>query len=178
MPRPPKQLLRRRPGSDSPRIREYLLTGHDWNFLDGPDPASVDLKAAWEELRDELLAEHIAEHPGTRPRAWWRFDAPGPRRQINPGPETFGPADFYGKPSKYRGVPPDDMFEAQRADLTRHKLIGTDERAALERLDAEDAQIDAMLRAGADPETISKKLGVDPARIDWRMKTGTNGPVP
>jgi hypothetical protein len=68
-----------------------LLTGHDFSLLD-PPPATEDnpppddvLSAAWEELREELIAEQVAETPGTRPWAWWKWDAPEPRRVITGG---------------------------------------------------------------------------------------------
>jgi hypothetical protein len=44
---------------------------------------------AWEELRDELLPRFVLEHPGTRPWAWWRFDAPEPTRQLFGGYDAF-----------------------------------------------------------------------------------------
>jgi hypothetical protein len=36
-------------------------------------------RALWERHRDGLLSEWIARHPGSRPPAWWAFDAPGPQ---------------------------------------------------------------------------------------------------
>jgi hypothetical protein len=35
-----------------------------------------DLRLAWNEAGDEILFEWIEQAPGTRPSAWWRFDAP------------------------------------------------------------------------------------------------------
>ena len=37
----------------------------------------------WEDLRDEVLADWIAERPGTRPYAWWKYDAPERRQCLN-----------------------------------------------------------------------------------------------
>jgi hypothetical protein len=108
---------------DSERTREHLLTGQDWSVLDGPLLDDGALRLAWEQLRDELLAEHVAEHPGSRPWAWWRWDAPEPRRQVRPGPEPIGPPTWYGMPARYRGIPPDDMYESERAYLTRLNLL-------------------------------------------------------
>lgn len=34
------------------------------------------LRDDWEAVRDAVLAAWIAESPGTRPWAWWRFDSP------------------------------------------------------------------------------------------------------
>lgn len=65
--------------------RVALLTGEvpddappfeflDWGYFSHGDRPVV--RAVWEELRDELLADWAKEHPGTRPYAWWVFDAP------------------------------------------------------------------------------------------------------
>jgi len=64
----------------SEAIVEYLLTGKQpkkedawWEIfaLTGEKES-----AAWEDLRDELLADWIREHAGSRPWGWWTFDAP------------------------------------------------------------------------------------------------------
>lgn len=39
-------------------------------------------REAWGELGDELVVEHICGHPGTRPWAWWMFDAPEAMRRV------------------------------------------------------------------------------------------------
>jgi hypothetical protein len=38
----------------------------------------------WSELREELLPEWIAEHPGTRPLAWWVFEHQNERPVLHP----------------------------------------------------------------------------------------------
>ena len=81
------------------------------------------MKAAWMELRDELLPTWIEQHPGTRPYAWWRFEAPEPRRQVSPGPESLGPATSFGCPSLFRGIPHDGMFETEAEYLERLGLL-------------------------------------------------------
>lgn len=70
--------------------REQLLTGHDF-FGDGyghdaeSDPTAMErMRADWQRFRDELLQEWIASHPGSRPFAWWAFDAPA-RRETSDG---------------------------------------------------------------------------------------------
>lgn len=62
-----------------------------------------DLGKDWRDLRDELLAEWTVAHPGTRPFGWWRYDAPEPLGE--------------------------DESEAEY--LTRHSLLGADERRRL-----------------------------------------------
>ncbi len=58
----------------SERTRIRLLTGSDLIWWDGDELTEDELRAAWEELRDELIEEHIREFPGTRPWAWWAYD--------------------------------------------------------------------------------------------------------
>jgi len=41
-----------------------------------------EFRSAWEKHREDILREHVEKLPGTRPRAWWRFDAPGPRKRL------------------------------------------------------------------------------------------------
>lgn len=57
----------------SNRVTPYL-----WREEYGGPFCNVVLKA-WRELRDELLPQWIKDHPGSRPWAWWKIDAPGPR---------------------------------------------------------------------------------------------------
>ncbi len=40
------------------------------------------VKAAWESVGADLVAECVKRSPGTRPWAWWRFDAPETRKRL------------------------------------------------------------------------------------------------
>jgi len=40
----------------------------------------ISLEELWRAYRDDVMVEWIRARPGTRPRLWWRFDAPAPRR--------------------------------------------------------------------------------------------------
>lgn len=86
-----------------PRQRTYFLTGSDWDFLDhelgrhgtGGFPDERASRLAWETHRDALLAFWIQDPgawsgerslgnpapggPGSRPWAFWHFDATAPR---------------------------------------------------------------------------------------------------
>lgn len=42
----------------------------------------VAMRAAWEDLRDELLPQWIADNPFTRPMGWLLFDATEPRIRV------------------------------------------------------------------------------------------------
>lgn len=43
----------------------------------------------WQQLRDELLPAYVIEHPGTRPAAWWLWDAVERRQRIDGGTHPF-----------------------------------------------------------------------------------------
>ena len=58
-------------------------TGNPWIYFTSDD----ELRAAWNEVRDEILAAWIATAPGTRPSHWWRFDAP--RQQLGNFPDCY-----------------------------------------------------------------------------------------
>jgi hypothetical protein len=131
--------------------REILLCGR-WYFSDSAHGfyrrnGAMDLeevKGAWEELRGELLPAYIADHPGTRPWAWWRFDAPEPYRRF------LGGYDFRTDPAARVGLtaeihtglgwyssigeaeltdPP--IVETQAGYLERHGLLTDAEREVL-----------------------------------------------
>ena len=123
---------RRPPAEYSERTIEKLLSGHDWYpMFDGPDLDDDELRKVWRQLRPELLDRHIKKKPGTRPWAWWRWESTEPREQVSDGPEPIGPPDWFGKPSRYLGQPPENMFESEQAYLERLDLLTDDEREAL-----------------------------------------------
>lgn len=114
----------------SERTRHHLLFGHDFDIFDGPDLDADGLAAAWEELHEELLAAHIAEHPGTRPWAWWAFDAPESRRFLGDEPEDLSPFGvWYGMASSWGCA----FYETEADYLDRLGLLTDAERAALNR---------------------------------------------
>lgn len=134
----PRRVRRRRKSDhrQSPWVMERLLSGHSMAFLPGTEDEE-ELPGLWESQRDEILAAWIRENPGTRPAAWWSFDAPGPRRQIGGGPTAFetGCPEWsrrlrFGIPSVWTGPQFDDppRFETQGAYLTRHKLLAAGEQ--------------------------------------------------
>lgn len=101
--------------------------------------------ARWREHGAALTAAWILEHPGTRPWAWWGYDATEARRAVRGAEllmpketptswewwwrENFGsPAFVQRRPRGYAGLP---AVEAQAAYLARLGLLGADERAAL-----------------------------------------------
>jgi hypothetical protein len=50
---------------------------------------TAELKTAWPEMRTQVMFEHIEQLPGTRPAAWWQWDAPEPRNQQLHEPEQL-----------------------------------------------------------------------------------------
>ena len=117
----------------SHRTRTRLETGHDWEFLDGVLLSEDELREAWEDLRDELLEEHIRDHPGRRPWAWWEWDSPSELRlEAAPGTEPVGDERWFGKPRCYAGLPIPE-YESDADYLERHDLLTEAERKALGR---------------------------------------------
>lgn len=81
MPRVIRQPKRRRTSLSVDQV-EQLQIGRPF-FGPGFGGDQEALEAAWKAFRVELLREWVAEHPGTRPWAWWRFDAPELRRRVD-----------------------------------------------------------------------------------------------
>jgi hypothetical protein len=148
MPRLNRRGLRRK-SNITPGTVEYLRSGHWFGFLDGVSddaiPSEEDAREAWESVRDELIAQHAAEAPGSRPAAYWRWDAKRPEGM------------------------------SEREYLTSHGLLSEREQAALARMDAIDRQIAAKLAAGDDPADIAESLAVDVTRVAWRQHEQESG---
>lgn len=150
-----------------PRTVLMLLWGTDFDFLDGEPLDDAGLRAAWEDLREDLLARDPHEvcpaldpdaveriPPGFRCWAWWRFDAPEFRRQVNPGPEIVaGCPMYFGRPQCYRGVPPDDMFESEPSYLIRLGLLTADEKRFM-------ARLQLLIAEGLDDADTAVRLSI------------------
>jgi hypothetical protein len=174
----------------APQHETQLLVGHDW-FGDaygedrrGRRAFEADAaRADWEAVREELLAYWISDPggwrplddvslfrqcrpggPGSRPWAWWTWDAPAPRRVVACWSSAGGPlveidpADVPGLdladwPRLWREEPrwrhfylgmrnphPGVLdFETEREYLARLGLMTASERAALPAEDPERA---------------------------------------
>ena len=86
----------------------------------------------WRQNREPILSAWITELPGTRPRAWWDYDSPEPRRAVQ------GVAFYDRHPDVFRkycfGITPildDDPpeYETEFDFLRRHKLLTDFEKA-------------------------------------------------
>lgn len=84
------------------------LSHHVWPGGDEPTRAELR-REAWRTHKAELLAAWMIAEPGTRPLAWWQFDAP---------------------------VPMAGTFANEQAFLIHHRLLTATERRALKALKA------------------------------------------
>jgi len=159
MPRPPRRSKSRRAGYDDEHVKHlltgcYLCPGCGFSTGCGREVDIDAMREAWEVLRDTLLPQWIAEHPGTRPYSWWKFDSQEPRQRLDDGPHPFDNPDrqcrvemmamnnptfrdtayelFYGKPRAL--IFEDDFvarFEGELAYLDRLNLLTAEERKEL-----------------------------------------------
>ena len=112
---------RRRTYSGPPAtVAEFLQFGN--LLLDG-DPVPEDPAEEWSTWREMILEEWAAARPGSRPWAWWAFEAPGPRRQVGPGPRSIGPQLWFGVPRFLEAPPAVGQYETERGYLKRHLLF-------------------------------------------------------
>src|SRR5215475_12047883 len=80
-----------------------LMDGYDWQHLDCEAKLTEQpLYVQWQTHREALLSWWVDHYPGTRPWAWWAFEAPKPRQMVAFGPTRHGALKQYlrGKPLK------------------------------------------------------------------------------
>ena len=64
-----------------------------------------ELATLWATHSERILAEHVADYPGTRPERWWKFESPEPRKRLGgigtPAHEVLAyvPTFSYGLPA-------------------------------------------------------------------------------
>lgn len=113
-------------------------------------------EAQWQNIRDRVVAAWITARPGSRPWAWWRFDAPqgeapawlrgtyqagwwrAPRRQLGgPAEGRVWPGDrAFGVPREF---PSGARYESEAVYLARHGRLTAEERRRLTSDGGEDA---------------------------------------
>jgi hypothetical protein len=145
MPRVRRQSRRNRTEYTDEHVR-VLLRGYDfWElFGDRNDPQSLErIQHAWEQLANVVLPQHIADRPGSRPWAWWRWDAPGPRRFVVDMKdwEPVGKPTWYGRWTLFQPTTDtatidtllrcEDLYETEFNYLRRHRLLTPEEQEAL-----------------------------------------------
>jgi hypothetical protein len=61
-------------------------------------PGRPSVAQMWRELGAQIVQEHVKEWPGSRPKCWWKHNAPEPRRRVG-GVGEPGRKDLsYGRP--------------------------------------------------------------------------------
>ena len=85
---------------------------------------NAEISAAWAQLGAEIVEQWILTRPGTRPRMWWRIDAPEPGRLSNGGPPGGAPNRLV-IPCTPPSPADQDVF------LRRHELLLPGERDRL-----------------------------------------------
>lgn len=93
MPRVIRRAKKRSAGYDEDHVRHLLhgvalCPGSGFRTY-GHESDYEAMRVAWGILRDQLLTAWIAEHPGCRPFAWWKFDAVERRQRTNGIPHPF-----------------------------------------------------------------------------------------
>jgi hypothetical protein len=105
------------------RARRWLLSGERKGPLPEIRPIlthEFHLEPFWRDHADAVVAHFALRHPGTRPRLWWRYDAPEPRQRLG-----------------------DSSIESEAAYLRRNKLFQRGERQRLRPRDSIPEAVDA-----------------------------------
>ena len=119
---------------------EYLLGGS--TLLDDPPDFDVALiPQKWQQNKDWIMKWwHTGEHHekpddpkdrlGTRPWAWWAYDAPEERRKYISGDCDMlaWERPYFGVPTGYWRTHKEYVFESQYAYLKRHNLLTKEEK--------------------------------------------------
>ena len=148
--RPKKPIERRGESGLSAEELEHLI--HGQNLLDGDDPTWADddeaRRQVWEKHKTFIMS--LQGQPckgesfrfqrgntyfeyGTRPEAWWSYDAPGPRLLLkgDPGNAVEGCGLSMGTPRRFRDGQA-MVFESERDYLERHGLLNDRETAMVQ----------------------------------------------
>jgi hypothetical protein len=124
------------------------------------------LREVWDRARGEVLGGWVKDHPGTRPSAWWRCEAPRQpmgnfqgcyydarlpeQRKFISGSGcpawmvmAYVPSYELGLPVQWAGFDASDrpVFESQAAFLQRHNLLTPHELRVLTAADYEQTEV-------------------------------------
>ncbi len=129
----PRQRYKKNAGLELTKAQRCKLTLGHWFFPDSELEDDHKMRGLWEAHCMQLLADWVLENPGTRPWAWWRWDAPAEFRRRIGGIGTAltkcldgESAPFFGMPRCYAGDYEDKdppKFESEREYLARHGLL-------------------------------------------------------
>ena len=152
----------------NPKTRRAEVPSNVIALLDDSEPKNtvrffltdLELRVAWDRVRDEILAGWVEEQPGVRPFHWWKYEAPEPRRrlggigqamhEVSAPVEAYEiglptiwvtPADVDRRGTAFEGVPIDaedpPRFESEASYLERHGLFLPGEKDRLSKADFE-----------------------------------------
>jgi hypothetical protein len=144
----------------------------------------------WDEHADEVMDLHLRQWPGTRPRAWWRWSAPEPRRvlsgaallkpKVTPTSWEFWWRERFGvqamvqiRPRDVQGVPA--LIESQASYLARLALLTNEERARLTPAAFEAEPYDPF-RCSEEELERGKAAGGDAARRARQLERDLGNP--
>ena len=131
---PRKVRRRRRTNKCNEWHLHQLATGHCYVACIAFDDDMEAMKEVREQLRERIMEVWKAEFAGTRPYAWWKFDAPEYRQRIDgmthpfDNPEREDMQLYFGKPRMMIGK--DDFmaeYEGELEYLLRLGLVEPDE---------------------------------------------------
>ena len=124
-----------------------------WNAVYSSLRGSTTIPDYWAELRAEVLADWIATTPGTRPWAFWKYDAPAPesietdpelepelvmRRRSGAGFPYSDPRENFGMSLLIDEDPTDPpVFESEASYLLRNEFLSAAEKKRLGKKDFE-----------------------------------------
>ena len=63
-------------------MRRWLVCWREQSLVLSPSHAQQLAGDDLARARDDVVAHWAKRHPGTRPRLWWRWDAPSPRLRL------------------------------------------------------------------------------------------------
>ena len=130
----PRKIRRRRTNKYNEWHLHQLATGHFYVVGISFDDDMEAMKEAWGQLRERIMEVWRVEYAGTRPHAWWQFDAPEHRQRVDGNPHPFDQPEredtrlYFGKPQMMFGK--DDFmaeYEGELEYLLRLGLIEPDE---------------------------------------------------
>lgn len=114
---------------------DHLRHGH------GTDETDSALRRTWFKLKRRILAEHASEEPGSRPWAWWKWEAKEPRRRLD-GLPHYCNEFYFGVPQfAFTAEDCDVEYESQADYLRRHKSMSKAEDKAALAMPVEDGSI-------------------------------------
>ena len=94
----------RREWSDAHQLQ--LRTGFDYfgeAWSDHPTPEDLkEMKTAWSDCGEDVIAEHLDRFPCSRPWGWWKFSAPAPRDESIPEREQLLPLGILSRDEIHR----------------------------------------------------------------------------